>query len=343
MKVGMVYGPIFLEHVTGSHPESPARLEAIITRLEETELISELTSIAPRPATRAELAAAHFEEYIGYIEEVNAKGGGWLDADTLMSLLSYQAALQAAGGSIRAAEAVMSGEVASAVALVRPPGHHAMPGKAMGFCIFNNIAVAARYLQRKKLAERILIVDFDVHHGNGTQEVFFRDGGIFYISTHQSHFYPGTGQIDEVGFGPGKGFNMNIPLPAGCGDREYEQVFRELIAPAATRFGPQIVLVSMGFDSHWKDPLASMRLSLSGILNLMAILNGLAADCCGGRIAGVLEGGYALDVLAGAIPQVFELLLGRTPGPDTLGSPPENESFPDITDTIALVKEAHNL
>ncbi|MQY67189.1 MAG: histone deacetylase, partial [Dehalococcoidia bacterium] len=261
MATGYVYHPIYLKHDTGQHVEVAARLEAITSCLEESGLKSELTPIEPRPASIDEIALVHQRNYIKEIEEKAAGGGGWLDADTVMSADSYQAALYAAGGVIRAVEAVMGGEVANAFALVRPPGHHATSGQAMGFCLFNNIAIAAEYALKKYKLERILIIDFDVHHGNGTQRTFYDNPRVMYVSTHEYPFYPGTGDINETGSGEGRGTNLNVPLPAGCGDGEYLEVFEQVIAPAARRFNPRLILVSTGYDGHWADPLAMMQVS----------------------------------------------------------------------------------
>ncbi|MDO8567447.1 MAG: histone deacetylase, partial [Dehalococcoidales bacterium] len=198
MKVGYVYDPVYLEHDTGDHVENPRRLEAIMSRLEQSGLKSKLTAIKPRPATLEEIARVHDERHIKHVQEICEKGGGWLDADTVTSRESYNAAVYAAGGAIKATEVVMTGEVASAFALVRPPGHHATRVEAMGFCLFNNIAIAARYALDKLGLERILIIDFDVHHGNGTQEAFYDNPQVGYISTHQYPFYPGSGGIEET-------------------------------------------------------------------------------------------------------------------------------------------------
>ena len=211
MKVGFVYDPIYLEHDTGQHVENAKRLEAIISHLERTGLTQQLTPIRPRAASTEELSLVHHEHYISHIRDVAQKGGGWLDVDTVMSSNSYEAALYAAGGS--------------ALALVRPPGHHATCEQAMGFCLFNNVAIATKCALANYKLERILIVDFDVHHGNGTHAAFYDNPHVLYISTHQYPFYPGTGSIEETGSGEAEGTTINIPLPAGSGDTEYLEVF----------------------------------------------------------------------------------------------------------------------
>jgi len=343
MSVGYVYDPIYLKHDTGQHVEAAARLEAIISHLEQTGLTSQLTLIEPRPASVAEIALVHQREYIKEIEEVAAKGGGWLDPDTVMSASSYETALYATGGVLQAVETVLGGEVASAFALVRPPGHHATPRRAMGFCLFNNIAIAARHALAEYKLERILIVDFDVHHGNGTQEAFYTDPQVMYISTHEYPFYPGTGDIDETGGGAAKGTNINIPLPASCGDTEYLKVFEQIIAPAARRFNPQLILVSAGYDAHWADPLAMMQVSVSGFARMVKTIRELADGLCDGRLVFSLEGGYNLAALAASVKATFEVLLGKDDIEDPLGQAPPGFAVPDIASLIAEIKEIHDL
>jgi acetoin utilization deacetylase AcuC-like enzyme len=342
MATGYVYHPIYLKHDTGQHVEVAARLEAIISYLEKTGLKSKLTLIKPRPATVDEIALVHQRGYIKEIEETAAKGGGWLDPDTVMSPDSYQAALYAAGGVIRAVEAVMAGEVSNAFALVRPPGHHATADQAMGFCLFNNIAIATEYALKEYKLERILIIDFDVHHGNGTQGTFYDNPRVMYISTHEYPFYPGTGRIDEVGSGEGRGTNLNIPLPAGCGDAEYLNVFEQIIVPAARRFKPQLILVSVGYDGHWADPLAMMQLSVDGYARMTGIIKGLAEELCHGRLALTLEGGYNLEALAASVKATFDALLGDSfDVPEDV--PSRRSDSPNIEGLIADIRKIHGL
>jgi len=343
MKVGLVYDPIYLKHDTGQHVENASRLEAIISYLEQTGLKQQLTPIKPRPATVEELSLVHHEQYISYIREVAQKGGGWLDADTVMSPNSYDAALYAAGGVITATEAVMNGEVTSAFALVRPPGHHATPQRGMGFCLFNNVAVATKYALARYGLEHILIIDFDVHHGNGTQEAFYDNSQVLYVSTHLYPFYPGTGGIDETGSGEAEGTTINIPLPSGCGDAEYEQVFAEIVAPAAKRFKPQLILVSAGYDPHWTDELALMQVSVSGFARMVKIIKELADELCNGRLVFSLEGGYNLAALAASVKTTFDVLLGNIDIEDQLGPPPYRIVAPDLTQLIKAIKEIHAL
>lgn len=343
MAVGYVYDPIYLKHDTGEHVENARRLEAIISHLEQTGLKSQLTLVKPRPASVEELALVHQEQYISHIQEVARKGGGWLDPDTVMSADSYDVARYAAGGVIRAVEAVMGGEVDSVFALVRPPGHHATSRQAKGFCLFNNIAIAAKYALAQYELERILIVDFDVHHGNGTQETFYDNPRVMYISTHQYPFYPGTGSVEETGGGAAEGTNINIPLPAGCGDDEYLKVFEQIIVPAAKRFQPQLILVSAGYDGYWADPLALMEVSVTGFGQMARIIKGLADELCGGRLVFTLEGGYNLDALAASVKATFDILLGNTNIDDPLGGSPRSFGAANIDRLIAVIKEIHKL
>ena len=250
MSVGYVYDPIYIKHDTGRHVENAQRLVAVMTRLEESGLKRQLACIKPRAATADEIALVHSPDLIARIEAMAKKGGGRLDADTVMSADSYRVALYAAGGLVRAVEVVLDGG-GSVFALVRPPGHHATSTQAMGFCLFNNVAIAARYALSKYKLECIAIIDFDVHHGNGTQDIFYDEPRVLYISTHESPLYPGTGSMEDTGSGDGEGATINIPLPAGSGDTVYLDAFEQVVVPAVRRFAPQLVLVSAGYDSHW--------------------------------------------------------------------------------------------
>ncbi len=343
MKVGFVYDPIYLKHDTGQHVENASRLEAIISHLEQTQLKQQLTHIQPRAATVEELSLVHHKQYISHIQDAAQRGGGWLDTDTVISPNSYQAAIYAAGGVISATEAVMDGEIGCAFALVRPPGHHATSQRAMGFCLFNNVAIATKYALVKYKLERILIIDFDVHHGNGTQATFYDNPQVLYISTHLYPFYPGTGGIDETGAGKAKGTTVNIPLPAGCGDAEYLQVFDQIITPAAKRFNPQLILVSAGYDPHWADELALMQVSVVGFAQMVKIIKRLADELCSGRLVFTLEGGYNLTALAASIKATFDVLLGNTNIEDPLGQSPRRFATPSITSLIKAIRAAHNL
>jgi acetoin utilization deacetylase AcuC-like enzyme len=343
MKAGFVYDPIYLKHDTGQHVENAGRLEAIISHLEQTGLRQQLTPLKPRAASIAEISQVHDKQYISHIKEVAQKGGGWLDADTVMSAESYQAAIYAAGGVIKATDAVMKGEVGSAFALVRPPGHHATSRRAMGFCLFNNVAIAAKYALAKYKLERILIIDFDVHHGNGTQGTFYDDPQVLYLSTHEYPFYPGTGGIEETGSGAGEGSTINIPLPAGCGDAQYAQVFEQIIIPAARRFKPGFILVSAGYDPHWADGLALMQVSVTGFAQMVRFIKELADELCAGHLVFTLEGGYNHKALAASIKATFNVLLGNTDVEDPLGQSSRGFEARGIDNLVRSVKEIHNL
>jgi acetoin utilization deacetylase AcuC-like enzyme len=343
MKTGYVYDPIYLRHDTGGHVENKARLEAIIAHLEQTGLIKQLIPIKPRPATTDEIALVHDRYYIADIQEAARTGGGWLDADTVMSQDSYEAAIYAAGGVIKGIDAVMDGAVDSAFALVRPPGHHATSRYAMGFCLFNNIAIAAKYALAEYKLERIAIIDFDVHHGNGTQGTFYNHPQVLYISTHEYPFYPGTGNIDETGEGDGKGTTINIPLPAGCGDTEYIEAFEQIIVPATRRFKPGLILVSTGYDSHWADGLALMQVSVTGFTRMVQIIKGLADELCQGHLVFTLEGGYNLEALAASVRATFEVLLGKSDIEDPVGPSTRGAAVSSIDKLVQSIKETHHL
>ncbi len=343
MRTGLVYDPIYLEHDTGDHVENSRRLVEAMSRLKETGIKEKLTCLAARPATPKELEMIHAPEYISYVKNKAEKGGGWLDPDTVMSPKSYKAALYAAGGVLAAVEAVMKKEVDNAFALVRPPGHHATHDQAMGFCIFNNVAIAARFALSKFNLKRVLIADFDVHHGNGTQDAFYADPKVLYFSTHQFPHYPGTGWMDETGTGAGEGTTVNFPMTASWGDEEYLRAFNEVLVPVARRFRPQIILVSAGFDAHWADQLAMMKVSITGFVQMTRILKELAAELCQGRLVFTLEGGYNLRVVASSIKATFDVLLGNSEIDDTLGKASAATKPGGFDEHIEAIKRIHRL
>lgn len=343
MKVGFVYDPIYLKHDTGQHPENANRLRAIIRFVERTGPWQQLVPVTPDMATVDDISLVHDKQYISYIREFSEKGGGQLTPDTVMSAASYEAALYAVGGVIKATDVVMAGELDSVFALVRPPGHHATDGHAMGFCLFNNVAIATKYALNRYGLERIAIVDFDVHHGNGTQEAFYNDPKVLYISSHQSNHYPGTGSINEIGDGQARGTTVNIPLPTGCGDDEYQRIFRQIVVPVVKRFNPQLIMVSAGYDAHWTDELAMMQVTITGFGQITGIIKEIAGEMCGGRLVFSLEGGYNLTALSSSVRATFDVLVGNTDIADKLGKSPFKVKAPDITSLIKKIKEIHNL
>lgn len=343
MKVGLVYDPVYLKHETGAHVETKERLITTVAFLEETGLYDKLTIIPPRAATIDELTLVHAREHILRVESQCARGGGHLDPDTVTSPGSYEAALYAAGGILAAIDEVMAKRVDNAFALVRPPGHHATCWHAMGFCLFNNIAIGAKYAFANYAIERILIADFDVHHGNGTQDTFYADPNVLYFSTHEYPFYPGTGSIEETGVREGKGFTVNVPLVAGWGDEEYQAVYEDVLAPIARRFNPQLILVSAGYDAHWADGLALMQMSVAGFARLVEILKLLADTLCQGRLVFTLEGGYNHEALSSSIAATLNILMGNKDIADPLGIRQTHAKPGGFDNLIHMVRDKHGI
>ena len=302
-KTGLVYDPRYLEHDMGmGHPESPNRLRAIMQQLDQSGTAARLTRIVPRMAEDEWITQIHSAAYVASLKQhAPASGRVSLDPDTSMSPGSLTAAYLAAGGALAAVDAIMQREVEHVFCAVRPPGHHAEARRAMGFCLFNNVAIAARYIQKRHGLSRVLIVDWDVHHGNGTQHSFEDDPSVLFFSTHQYPHYPGTGRESEHGTGAGEGYTINVPMEAGEGDEEYRRVFQKVLVPAADQFKPEFVIISAGFDAHKDDPLASMGLTESGYADLTAIVAGIARRHTQGRILSSLEGGYNLTALAASV------------------------------------------
>lgn len=302
-KTGLVYDPRYLEHDMGmGHPESPNRLRAIMQQLEQSGTMAQLTRIAPRMAEDEWITKVHTAAYLASLKQhAPTSGRVPLDPDTSMSPGSLTAAYLAAGGALAGVDAIMNHEVEHVFCAVRPPGHHAEANRAMGFCLLNNVAIAACYAQKKHGLSRVLIVDWDVHHGNGTQHSFEDDPSVLFFSTHQFPHYPGTGRESERGRGAGEGYTINVPMEAGEGDDEYRAVFHKVLMPAAERFMPELVIISAGFDAHKGDPLASMGLTESGYAELTGIVAGIAKTYAQGRILSSLEGGYNLTALAASV------------------------------------------
>lgn len=302
-KTGLVYDPRYLEHDMGmGHPESPNRLRAIVQQLEQSGTMAQLTRIEPRMAEDEWITTVHTAAYLASLKQhAPASGRVSLDPDTSMSPGSLTAAYLAAGGALAGIDAIMAKQVDHVFCAVRPPGHHAEANRAMGFCLLNNVAIAARYAQKKHGLSRVLIVDWDVHHGNGTQHSFEDDHSVLFFSTHQYPHYPGTGRDLERGRGVGEGYTINVPMEAGEGDDEYRAIFRKVLVPAAEQFKPDLVIISAGFDAHKDDPLASMGLTEAGYAELTGIVAGIAGTYAQGRILSSLEGGYNLTALAASV------------------------------------------
>ncbi|MBW8039546.1 MAG: SUMF1/EgtB/PvdO family nonheme iron enzyme [Planctomycetes bacterium] len=310
-KTGFVYHEIYLEHkTTPDHPETPQRLVAIVERLKASGLYSQLLALTPSPASVEWLETVHSPEYIQRAQSSCRNGTRYLDSmDTPISTKSYDAALMAAGGVCSAIDAIMQKKVTNAFCAVRPPGHHAVEDAAMGFCMFNNVAIGARYAQKKHGRSKILIVDWDVHHGNGTQAMFYDDPTVLYFSVHQYPFYPGTGSEAEKGTGKGVNYNINVPLPPGSTDAVYLEAFKEVLLPAALSFSPDFVLISAGFDAHENDLLGGMKVTTQGFAELTKVVKKIARECCQNRLVAVLEGGYDLEGLADSVEAHINVLI----------------------------------
>jgi len=314
MRTGVVIDERYTAHDTGyGHPERAERISTLLEML-QSHPAPGIVRIDPRPATVEEIALNHASGHIAHVAAT--AGNAWFafDADTPVSARSYETALLAAGGVVTLVDAIMDGVVENGFALVRPPGHHAEYDRAMGFCLFNNVAVAAHVLKQRHGLERVLIMDWDLHHGNGTQHSFYQDPGVLYVSTHQYPYYPGTGAVDEVGGGQGVSFTVNIPLRAGSGDPEFVEVFTRVIEPIARQFRPQFVLVSAGFDCHRRDPLGGLMVTEEGIALMTRVLLRCARESAEGRLAAVLEGGYDLLAVSTSASRVLDGLTGAESG-----------------------------
>lgn len=324
-------------HYEKGHPESPERVETLRQALDAAGWWESYPHVQPIIPETNLLESVHHASYLDILKTY-CRVGRHLDSDTYTTPASWQLALNAAGGAIATTTAVWEGTARRGFALCRPPGHHATPGRGMGFCLLNNIALAAEYLVQQGGAKRLAIVDLDLHHGNGTQEVFWTRGDVFYISTHQSPLYPGTGDVDETGYGPGAGKTANFPLPPGTGDNAFHEIMEELILPLLDRHQPQMILVSFGFDPHWRDPLGHLQLSARGYGELITRLTGWADRQCNGRIALFLEGGYDLEAAFACGQAVTAALLGQ-PWEDPLGSSPR----PEGNSWKIIIRQAHQI
>lgn len=335
LRTGTVCDPRYRDHeVPPGHPERPERIGALLDFLEKYSRAG-LVGIEPRRATVEEIACNHDRRYV---EEVRATAGEpcvFFDGDTQAYSESYETALLAAGGVLELADRIVTGKVDNGFAMVRPPGHHAEADRAMGFCFFNNVAIAARYLMSRHGLERVLIVDWDVHHGNGTQRSFYASKNVLFVSLHQYPHYPGSGAVNEAGVAEGLGHTVNIPFPAGYGDAEYVAAFQRVIVPIARQFAPQFVLISAGFDGHARDPLSQMRLTKEGYAAMTRSLLSVARDHAKGRLAAVLEGGYALDSLVESVASVLDEMGGENIDHDL---PPGGGAEP-VLDAVTRVQK----
>ncbi len=310
-KTGIVQHPLYARHcMEPGHPECPERLAALYAILQEPDMQGHFEEITPSKIEKEKLLLVHSWDYIESLKATEGKSCTFLDADTRTSPDSHAAALMAAGGLCRAVERVHAGELKNAFAMVRPPGHHAERSKAMGFCLYNNVALAARSAQTRLGLSRVLIADWDLHFGNGTQNCFADDPSVLFFSVHQASSFPGGGRFREVGKGRGKGFSINIPLRPGCGDGEYVSIFEKILKPVALEFNPQLVLVSAGFDPHFNDPLGNMRVTPQGFAAMTRSIMDIAEQCCKGRVVMALEGGYDLDGLRDSVRAVLKELAG---------------------------------
>ena len=311
-KLGIVLDKLYFDHDNGmGHPESQERLFAIVDMLRETRLFEEVVRIEPRDATKEEITLVHDPKYFDLIQSTKGKIRVFLDPDTSTCPVSFNAAVRAVGGMLDATDKVMKGEVDIAFPLVRPPGHHAERNRAMGFCLFNNVAVGAAYASKVYGVKRILIVDWDLHHGNGTQNMFYDSSEVLYFSTHQYPYYPGTGSVNEVGVQNGFGYTINVPIHPGMGDKEYIKIFFEILKPVIEQYKPELILISAGFDTYFGDPLGGMSVSPKGFAQMTRFLKEMAESYCSGKLVLILEGGYNLEGLWESTKAVIEELLEK--------------------------------
>lgn len=328
-------------HSLEGHPENAGRMAAIMRLLESKAVLDEVMILEAEPASREQLLRVHSAELVATVERASRIGGGRLDPDTYCTTASYGEAQLAAGTTCLAADMIMRDEARNGFALVRPPGHHAERVRVGGFCLFNNVAVAARQIQERHGAQRIAILDYDVHHGNGTQAIFYEDPSVFYISLHMfgPFFYPGTGSAQEIGRREGLGTTLNVPFGARAGDEAYSMALNDLIEPAMAKFDPDMILVSAGFDAHWQDPLAAAAMSLTGYAEMSRKIIAMAERYCRGRVLFVLEGGYHFQALSHGVLNVIYALLGQDTISDPLGQSPY--SSPDVTKLLVQLKRLH--
>lgn len=342
MTTAYITHPDYVGHDLPGHPESAQRIRAVWQLMEHTGLTQRVKQIQAEMVTDEQILAVHSSDYLRLFNSINHFDHGMrFDADTYALPESANIARYSAGGVVKAVDAVLGNGADNALAAVRPPGHHAIPERAMGFCLLGNIAIAARHAQKAYQVERVMILDFDVHHGNGTQDMFYEDDTVLFISLHQYPYYPGTGSIRETGLNQGAGYTVNIPLAGGNGDTNYAALFEQVVWPVARRYKPELILVSAGFDAHWVDPLASMRLTLSGYAHLTRQLIHMAQDLCDGKIIFVMEGGYDLEALSNGMVNIAYALVGDDTISDPLGG--INNKEPDISNLVHMLRDLHRI
>ncbi len=340
-KTGIVRDVRYLDHQANTyHPESHHRLEVIHQMLQEPGMKGKFVEIQPRLAAPEELGLIHTPRYLQLVAATAGRDYAMLDPDTYACPKSYETARLAAGGVLAAVDQVMSGAVDHAFAFIRPPGHHAESSRAMGFCLFNNVAVAAAYALQKHKIQRVLVIDWDLHHGNGTQHSFYERSEVLYFSTHQFPYYPGTGAVNEVGNGSGKGFTVNVPLAPGPGDAEFMNIFEEILEPISLEYKPELVLVSAGFDIYYQDPLGGMQVTPAGFANLAKIILEFGGKSSQGKVVFLLEGGYHLEGLRDSAREVLKTLQGEILAKGRDESLRKATDEPMIGPIIRKVKEA---
>lgn len=329
-------------HASRGHPERPARLAAVRDAIKADPGLAELVHVTGPPARPDALDRVHERAYLEALETFCETGGGHLDVDTYATPHSWHVAREACGDLLEIVDRVCTGDATNGFALGRPPGHHARPAAAMGFCLLANVAVAARHAQAEHRLDRVMVIDVDVHHGNGTQEAFYDDPSVFFVSSHQEDIFPGSGGLAEVGAGRGEGFTLNLPVPGGTGDAALLGAYRQSVLPLADRFQPQLVLVSAGYDAHRLDPLGGLALSVSGLADLVRLAMEIADRYADGRIVLSLEGGYNTDVLAHAVTSSLRVLVDPSAAAsDPFG--PSRQSGPDLSALVRAVRERHGL
>jgi acetoin utilization deacetylase AcuC-like enzyme len=339
-KTAVVVDPDYLKHEPGElHPERPERIQVLLDYADKLDG-ERFQILPPKAAARADIESCHGADYISLVESTSRLNQYALDGDTVTCRDSFGVGLLAVGGLLRLLDCIAAQEARNGFALVRPPGHHALRDQAMGFCLFNTIAIGAEHLKRTMDAKRVLIVDWDVHHGNGTQDAFYDDPSVLFISTHQYPYYPGTGAVEETGIKEGEGYTINVPLPAGCADAEYLRVFHDVVMPAAKKFAPEWILVSAGFDAHRRDPLGGMGVTEDGFAEMAQRLLQLADEYAGGKIAFLLEGGYDLAALRNSVAAVLQTMQHQTPFRES-GKPGGGDRIKSLIHQIEQVREKY--